>query len=169
MTYETSNPICAVSGEEKTEANYCGMNWLRGKDLNLRPLGYEFDLCFAWFHVVPSISMVYPILMALGSSCFGLLLLGSGSTFGTTPPPLSGGEVLPLLSILILWAANPKGISWSRRDTRLAKPRNHRGPQFRIAGCCLPGVLRQTNTEILAQELRRAKNPTTSPLSLLRS
>jgi hypothetical protein len=27
--------------------------WLRGKDLNLRPLGYEFDLCFAWFHVVP--------------------------------------------------------------------------------------------------------------------
>jgi hypothetical protein len=31
--------------------------WLRGKDLNLRPLGYEFDLCFVWFRVVPSISM----------------------------------------------------------------------------------------------------------------
>jgi hypothetical protein len=32
--------------------------WLRGKDLNLRPLGYEFDLCFVWFHAVPCISMV---------------------------------------------------------------------------------------------------------------
>jgi hypothetical protein len=32
-------------------------DWLRGKDLTLRPLGYEFDLCFVWFHVVPSISM----------------------------------------------------------------------------------------------------------------
>jgi hypothetical protein len=31
--------------------------WLRGQDLNLRPLGYEFDLCFVWLHIVPSISM----------------------------------------------------------------------------------------------------------------
>ena len=55
--------------------------------MNLRPLGYEFDLCFVWFHVVPSISMTSLILMALGSSCFGLLFLGSGSTFGSTAPP----------------------------------------------------------------------------------
>ena len=34
--------------------------------------------------------------MALGSSCFGLLFLGSGSTFGSTSPPLSGGAILPL-------------------------------------------------------------------------
>jgi hypothetical protein len=107
------------------------------------------------------------MLMALGSSWFGLFFLGSGSTFGSTSPPLSGGAILPLYPSSFLWAANPTGISWSRRDTRLAKRRNHRGPQLRIAGCCLPGVLRQTNTEILAQELRRAKNPTTSPLSLL--
>jgi hypothetical protein len=32
--------------------------WLRGQDLNLRPLGYEFDLRFVWFHLVPSISMI---------------------------------------------------------------------------------------------------------------
>ena len=34
--------------------------------------------------------------MALGSCCFGLLFLGSGSTFGSTSPPLSGGASLPL-------------------------------------------------------------------------
>ena len=33
------------------------MEWLRGEDLNLRPLGYEFDLGFIWFHAVPYISM----------------------------------------------------------------------------------------------------------------
>ena len=31
--------------------------------------------------------------MALGSSCFGLLFLGSGSTFGSTSPP----TVLPAI------------------------------------------------------------------------
>jgi hypothetical protein len=30
---------------------------LRGKDLNLRPLGYEFDLCFSFVHAFPYISM----------------------------------------------------------------------------------------------------------------
>ena len=39
------------------EGQKSAFGWLRGKDLNLRPLGYEFDLCFVWFHVVPSISM----------------------------------------------------------------------------------------------------------------
>ena len=34
--------------------------------------------------------------MALGSPCFGLLFLGSGSTFGSTSPLLSGGAILPL-------------------------------------------------------------------------
>jgi hypothetical protein len=57
---------------------------LRGKDLNLRPLGYEFDLCFAFVHAVPYISMTYFILVAPGSCCFGLLFLGSGSRFGST-------------------------------------------------------------------------------------
>jgi hypothetical protein len=57
---------------------------LRGKDLNLRPLGYEFDLGFIWFPAVPCISMTYFILLALGSSGFGQLFLGSGSAFGST-------------------------------------------------------------------------------------
>jgi hypothetical protein len=45
------------------------------KDLNLRPLGYEFDLCFAWIHAVPYIPTTYFCLLALGSSCSGLLFL----------------------------------------------------------------------------------------------
>src|SRR5258708_38678737 len=31
--------------------------WLRGKDLNLRPLCYEFHLCFFWIHVVSYVSV----------------------------------------------------------------------------------------------------------------
>ena len=50
--------------------------------------------------------------MALGSSCFGLLFLGSGSTFGSTSPPFSARQSAPF-PVLILWVANPKGISWS--------------------------------------------------------
>ena len=107
---------------------------MRGKDLNLRPLGYEFDLCFAWLHAVPSTSTTYHILMALGSSCFGLLFLGSGSTFGSTSPPFSARQSAPF-PVLILWAANPKGISWSRRDTRLAKPKE--SPRTQVSDCGL--------------------------------
>ena len=33
------------------------MDWLRGKDLNLQPLGYEFDLGFTVFHADPYISV----------------------------------------------------------------------------------------------------------------
>ena len=58
--------------------------WLRGKDLNLRPLGYEFDLYFVWVHAVPYISVTYSTLLALGSSCFRMLFVGSGSKFGST-------------------------------------------------------------------------------------
>jgi hypothetical protein len=52
------------------------------------------------------------------------------------------GQSAPFLSVLILWAANPKDISWSRRDTRLAKRENHRGPRFWIARSGLPGIPR---------------------------
>ena len=73
--------------------------------------------------------------MALGSSCFGLLFLASGSTFGSTSPPLSGGAILPLLFIIILWVVNPKGVSWSRRDKR----ENHRADlSFGFAGRAFP-------------------------------
>jgi hypothetical protein len=46
--------------------------------------------------------------MALGSSCFGLLFPGSGSTFGSTSPPLSGRAILPLYPSSFFWVANPK-------------------------------------------------------------
>jgi hypothetical protein len=68
--------VCGTKGEGA---------WLREKDLNLRPLGYEFDLCFVWFHAIPCISMTYSILLAPGSSCFRLQFPGSGSTFGSKP------------------------------------------------------------------------------------
>ena len=61
------------------------MGLVAGKDLNLRPLGYEFDLCFVWFHAVPCISMTYSIFLALVSSSFRMLFPGSGSTFGSKP------------------------------------------------------------------------------------
>src|SRR5260370_21843129 len=35
------NQISAAFLRENNKANYCRMKWLRGKDLNLRPLGYE--------------------------------------------------------------------------------------------------------------------------------
>ena len=38
------------------------------------------------FHVVPCISMTYSIFLALVSSSFGMLFLGSGSTSGSTSP-----------------------------------------------------------------------------------
>ena len=33
-----------------------GKGWLRGRDLNPRPLGYEFEDCFILVHVVSSCS-----------------------------------------------------------------------------------------------------------------
>ena len=47
--------VLAIEGKER--ALVVEGIWLRGKDLNLRPLGYEFDLRFVWFYVVPCISM----------------------------------------------------------------------------------------------------------------
>jgi hypothetical protein len=77
--------------------------------------------------------------MALGSSCFRLLFLGSGSTFGSTSPALPARRFCPLLSVLILWAANPKGIAYPRRDTRQAKRRNHRAdPSFGLPVAAFP-------------------------------
>jgi hypothetical protein len=71
-----------AEGKPKPDASH-GWIWLRGQDLNLRPLGYEFDLRFAWIHAVPYISMPYSCLLALGSSCSGLLFLGSGNALGS--------------------------------------------------------------------------------------
>ena len=120
---------------------------MRGKDLNLRPLGYEFDLCFVWFHVVPCISTTYSILLAIGSSCFGLLFLGSGSTLGSTSPPVSVGQSAPSLSMLVLWVAYPK--------THLPVPPRHspgqpkESPRTSVLDCRsgLPGILRDQHRD----------------------
>ena len=86
FTWRKGSGICWAVMARKLEARpKPTFGWLRGRDLNPRPLGYEFDLCFVWFHVVPSVSMTYSILLALGSACFGLLFLRSGSTFGSKP------------------------------------------------------------------------------------
>ena len=104
--------------------------------------------------------------VALGSSCFGLLFLGSGSTFGSISPPLSGGAILPLYPSSFFAQLTQKASPGPAAT--LASPNEGitADPSFGFP-VALPGVLPQASTEILAQELRSAKNLTTSPLSLL--
>jgi hypothetical protein len=78
--------------------------------------------------------------------------------FGSTSTPVSVGQSAPSLSMLVLWVAYPKRISRSRSDTRLANRKNHRGPQFWLAGRAFPASS-MTNTEIVAQELPAATRP----------
>src|ERR1039458_2329868 len=103
--------------------------------------------------------------MAIGSSCFGLLFLGSGSTFGSTSPLVSAGRFCPLLSVLVLWVAKLTQDA-SSGPPRYSPDQTKESPRTSVSDCRLRlhGILRQTNTEILAQELRLAKSPTTSPL-----
>ena len=54
--HEFGSKLIFGSGEYARELLIGKGFWLRGKDLNLRPLGYEFDSCFAFVHAVPDIS-----------------------------------------------------------------------------------------------------------------
>jgi hypothetical protein len=66
--------------------------------------------------------------MALGSSCFGLLFLGSGSMLGSTLRRCPRYDSVSS-SGLVLWVANPKDIVGTHHNTCLTKRMNHRGPR----------------------------------------
>src|ERR1035441_6018595 len=73
--------------------------------------------------------------MALGSSWFGLLFLGSGSTFGSTSPHLPPDDSVPF-SVVVLWVVNPKGIAWTHHNTSLTKRMNHPGSRVLYFRSC---------------------------------
>src|ERR1035438_9559093 len=104
--------------------------------------------------------------MALGSSCFGLLFLGSGSRSGSTSPPLSGGASLPLYPSSFFEQQTQKAspgpaaiLAWPNQGIP--------DPSFGLSVAAFPASSARPTPRSWPRNCVARKNPTTSPLSLL--
>ena len=82
------------------EVAWVGVFWLRGRDLNPRPLGYEFEECFLLLLGLSSCSVTYLFLLLGLSCCFVLVfdliaseLLARDSSIGCPREPKAGDLV----------------------------------------------------------------------------
>ena len=108
------------------------------------------------------------MLMALGSSWFGLLFLGSGSTFGSTSPPISGGAILPLYPSSFFGQLTQKASPGPAATLAWPNEGITADPSFGLPVAAFPASsVRPTPRSWPRKEQRRAKNSTTSPLSPL--
>ncbi len=72
-------------------------SWLRGVDLNHRPLGYEPNATFLLVCLLSCSSRTYLILFGLVVACLGVVFLATGSRFGSGLGP-SRSVVRPVMA-----------------------------------------------------------------------